>query len=149
VLGALLADRAEQQIGEAAVAAGADYQQVSFADGVDQHSSRWAFGDNALDLELVLLAELAGRALEPLLCLPLIVDGVVDGFGAVRLTDERGNQRLAIGPGVNCSQGNATQTRLGDCPPQRLARALGTVDSNNHCWQLPRLFTAAHVATRF
>ena len=40
ILGALLADGAEQQIGEAAVAAGADYQQVSFADGVDQHSSR-------------------------------------------------------------------------------------------------------------
>jgi hypothetical protein len=92
VLGALLADGAKQKVGEAAVAAGADYQQVSFADGVDQHSSRWAFGDNELDLELVLLAELAGRALEPLLCSPPIVDGVVDRFGAVRVTDERGNQ---------------------------------------------------------
>jgi hypothetical protein len=57
-------------------------------------------------------------------------------------------ERLAVGPGVNCSQGNATQTRLGDCPPPRLARAIGTVESNNYRWQRSRLSPVAHVVTR-
>jgi len=80
-LGALLADRAEQQIGEAAVPAGAEYQHVSLADGVNQHSSGRAFDYDAVDL--VLLAEFVRRVLEPLLGLPPIVDGIADGFGGV------------------------------------------------------------------
>jgi hypothetical protein len=96
----------------------------------------------------VVLAAFARRVLEPLLCLPPTVDGVAERFGAIGVTNERGNERLAVAPGVDCSYRNATQTRFGDCPAQRLARAVGTVDSNNYGRGLPRLFAAAHVLTR-
>jgi hypothetical protein len=43
VLGALQTDGAEQQVGEAAVSTGADYEHVSFADGVDQDLRGRAF----------------------------------------------------------------------------------------------------------
>jgi len=66
----------------------------------------------------VVLATFARRVLEPLLCLPPTVDGVAERFGAIGVTNERGNERLAVAPGVDCSYRNATQTRFGDCPAQ-------------------------------
>ena len=50
MVGALLADRAEQELREAAEAARADHEQISVTRFLDQHGRRRAFHDPSLDL---------------------------------------------------------------------------------------------------
>lgn len=70
-MGALLADRAEKQPGEAAVPSRPDDQEIVLSDRADEHVAGVAVDDPALDLEAVdggsqvgdqLLEQLLGRA---------------------------------------------------------------------------------------
>jgi hypothetical protein len=64
VLGALVAYRAEQQPGEAAVPTRADHQEVAFGYGVDQDLRRRPLHDRALDPDAVDVTHRSERLVE-------------------------------------------------------------------------------------
>jgi hypothetical protein len=106
MLGALVADRAKQQPGEATVAARSDHQQVVFGDGVDQDLRGTPLHDRPFNLDVVGVAERGERLVEDRLR-RLLGSGrrvgsiELGGLGRVGVADERGHERVDVDPRVD------------------------------------------------
>jgi hypothetical protein len=123
VVGALLADRAEQEATEAAVAARADNEQIGAARFVDETRSRRTLDDAALDLDIIeLSSHLASHVLEQFLCRPMDSANVAPLQRTVRTEGA---------DGVDDAQRRLPQPRLLEREPQRRLGSGRVVDADD------------------
>src|SRR5262249_51486707 len=126
----LLAHGAEQQAGEAAVAAGAEHQEVGVLRDVDEHGRGRPFHGLRLDLDL------AGGAAD---LLDLLLDealGVAPQGGVEVRRDEHGVERIrrkrgVVRPRMHGDQLRPAEARLADRQVDRLAARIRAVDADD------------------
>ena len=129
-MGDLLADRPQQQLGEATMTTRADDEQVGIVRLVHEHARRSPLHQTPLDLDRVGVGERLAQGLFERLpgCLAHLAevraDRRVEALGA-------GGPNSAVLPGVYNAQPGMTKLRFLESEAQRLLRPLGLIDPDD------------------